>query len=187
MKLQRTVVLVGLMGAGKTSVGRRLADRLGVDFVDSDDEVVAAAHMTIPEIFESFGEPEFRRLERAVISRLLTGPAVVLSTGGGAFMQPEIRDLIQARATSVWLSAELSVLWSRVADKPGRPLLDEADPHARLSQLARDRNPVYAQADLTVRSDGKGSQDDVASAIERALRDRDAQGRHPPIFESIPS
>jgi len=182
IRLKRSVVLVGLMGAGKTSVGRRLADLLAVPFTDSDDEVVAAAHMTIPEIFESYGEPEFRRLERAVIARLLTGPPQVLSTGGGAFIQDEVRDDVKASAVSVWLCAEVSVLWGRVAEKPGRPLLEDADPLRKLTALAEERYPVYALADVTIQSDGRDTQDDVARNIIRALAAHDANSGQ--IFSS---
>lgn len=164
-----SIVLVGMMGVGKTSVGRRLADLLRVPFHDSDDEVVKAASMTIPEIFETYGEPEFRRLERAVIARLLSGPSCVLSTGGGAFMQDDTRAAVKKSAISVWLDADLDVIWSRVADKPGRPLLERPNPRETLTQLAQTRSPIYALADLTVNSGRNDSQEEVAKAIIAAV------------------
>ena len=180
--LNRSIVLVGLMGAGKTSVGRKLAAALGVQFCDSDDEVEIAASMTIPEIFQNFGQDEFRRLERAVISRLLSEGPMVLSTGGGAFVQPEVRDAIAGAGVSVWLSVDTDVLWARVADKPGRPLLEAQDPLGTLTALAKERNPIYQTADMTVRSDGLDSQEDVAKTIIRALAARDDSGIAAPVF-----
>ncbi|WP_297970017.1 shikimate kinase, partial [uncultured Amaricoccus sp.] len=137
--LNRTLVLVGLMGAGKTSVGKRLAALLGVPFTDSDAEIVAAAGMSIPEIFASLGEPAFRDGERRVIARLLSDSPRVLATGGGAFIEPRTRAEIRAQATSVWLRADLDLLWDRVRDRPGRPLLAAPDPRAVLADLDRRR------------------------------------------------
>ena len=182
MTLQRSIVLVGLMGAGKTSVGRKLADALAVQFVDSDDEVVAAAHMTIPEIFESYGEAEFRRLERAVIARLMRDDPVVLSTGGGAFIQPEIRDIVAESGVRVWLSADIDVLWSRVADKPGRPLLEAPNPYQTFCALADARNPIYATSDLTVQSSRQESQEDVAERVIASLKELDRRAGGNDIF-----
>jgi shikimate kinase len=148
----RTIVLVGLMGAGKTSVGRRLAAALDLPFRDSDEEVERAAGRTVSEIFASMGEAEFRDGERRVIARLLRGPPQVLATGGGAFMNPETRRLIAERAVSVWLRADTEVLLRRVGRKTDRPLLREGDPRAVLEALAAQRNPIYAEADIVVDS-----------------------------------
>lgn len=148
----RTIVLVGLMGAGKSCIGRRLAQRLGVAFNDADQEVEAAANMTIPEIFESYGEASFRDCERRVIARLLRQPPHVLATGGGAFMNDETRALIKARAISVWLRADLDLLVKRTARRNTRPLLQQGDPRQILRDLMAKRDPVYAEADVTVDS-----------------------------------
>ena len=149
---QRTIVLVGLMGAGKSSVGRRLAHALGLPFRDADDEVERAAGRSIAEIFDELGEAAFRDGERRVIARLLEEPPHVLATGGGAFMHPDTRKLVASKAVSVWLQADVEVLARRVARKNDRPLLHGRDPHEVLAALARDRHPVYALADLTVES-----------------------------------
>lgn len=173
-RLARTLVLVGLMGAGKTSVGRRLAALLGVPFADSDTEIVEAAGMSIPEIFASLGEPAFRGGERRVIARLLSGPPGVLATGGGAFIEPRTRAEIAAGATSVWLRADLGLLWDRVRDRPGRPLLDAENPRAVLADLNQRRAPVYALADVTVDSKRGASHETMARRIVAAVRDHDA-------------
>jgi shikimate kinase len=148
----KTIVLVGLMGAGKTSVGRRLAQQLGVAFIDSDAEIEAAANATVAEIFARDGEAMFRAGERRVIARLLDGPVTIMATGGGAFMDPETRARIRARAVSVWLRAELDILVARVARRKTRPLLNQGDPREILSRLIETRHPVYAEADLIVDS-----------------------------------
>ena len=148
----RTIVLVGLMGAGKTNIGRRLATRLQLPFVDADSEIEAAAGETIPEIFENRGEAAFREGERRVIARLLDAPVHVLATGGGAYMDPQTRALIRERSISVWLRAELEVLLQRVARRSNRPLLKQGDPREVLSQLIERRYPVYAEADIVVDS-----------------------------------
>ena len=148
----RTIVLVGLMGAGKTNIGRRLAMRLQLPFVDADSEIEAAAGETIPEIFENRGEAAFREGERRVIARLLEAPVHVLATGGGAYMDPQTRALIRERSISVWLRAELEVLLQRVARRSNRPLLKQGDPREVLSQLIERRYPVYAEADIVVDS-----------------------------------
>jgi shikimate kinase len=141
------------MGAGKSSIGRRLAQRLGVSFVDADTEIELAAGRTIPEIFEDLGEPAFRDGERRVIRRLLTDdPPHVLATGGGAFMAPDTRALIKERGHSVWLNADLDVLFERVSRRSNRPLLKTSDPKATLAALMEERSPVYAEADLSVRT-----------------------------------
>lgn len=148
----RSIVLVGMMGAGKTSIGRRLAARLGIPFVDADAEIEQAAGMTIPEIFETHGEPYFRSGEARVIARLLDHGPQVLATGGGAFMNPDTRGLIRRKGLSVWLKAELGVLLRRVKRRDDRPLLRAADPQATLAKLIAEREPIYAAADLTVNS-----------------------------------
>jgi shikimate kinase len=148
----KTIVLVGLMGAGKTNIGRRLAAKLHLPFVDADHEIEAAAGETIEEIFEKRGEAVFREGERRVIARLLEGAPHVLATGGGAFMDPQTRAAIRAHGISIWLRAELDLLVDRVARRPNRPLLKAGDPRAILGQLIEKRHPVYAEADLVVDS-----------------------------------
>ena len=146
----RTIVLVGLMGAGKTKIGRRLAARLGLPFFDSDCEIETAAGETIEEIFRHRGEAVFRDGERRVIARLLMQPPHVLATGGGAFMDPATRAVIASRGVSVWLRADLDVLVARVSRRSNRPLLKERDPRAVLSDLIERRYPAYGEADLTI-------------------------------------
>ncbi|MFO1132155.1 MAG: shikimate kinase [Hyphomicrobiales bacterium] len=149
---QRPVVLVGLMGAGKTSVGRRLAEKLSVPFVDADHEIEAAAGKSIKEIFADHGEPYFREGERRVIQRLIGNGAQVLATGGGAYMNDETRQRIQERGVSVWLKASLPILMKRVMKRQDRPLLQSEDPEAVMRGLIDKRYPVYALADVTVES-----------------------------------
>src|SRR3954454_20334256 len=149
---RRTIVLVGLMGAGKTKIGRRLAVRLNLPFFDSDGEIETAAGETIAEIFRNRGEAVFRDGERRVIKRLLMQPPHVLATGGGAFMDPMTRAVIRRRGVSVWLRADLDVLLARVSRRNNRPLLQERDPRAVLAELIERRHPVYAEADLTIDS-----------------------------------
>lgn len=146
------IVLIGTMGVGKSTVGRRLATRLGIPFVDADDEIEAAAGMTIQEIFERFGEAHFRDGERRVIARLMDGEPKVIATGGGAFMQPETRAAILTHAITIWLDADISVLVDRVSRREGRPLLKDKDPHIVLEELAKKRNPVYALAPIHIKS-----------------------------------
>ena len=165
------LVLVGMMGAGKTTVGRRLATRLGRHFVDSDEEIEKAANMTIPEIFESHGEAEFRSGEARVIARLLRDEHIVLGTGGGAFINPETRALIKADALSVWIKADLDLLYSRVSRCSNRPLLKTANPRQTLKGLIEARYPIYAEADITVVSRDV-PQDQVADDIIAALAER---------------
>lgn len=148
----RTVVLVGLMGAGKTKIGRRLAIRLGLPFFDSDQEIEAAAGETIEEIFANRGEQAFRDGERRVIARLLAGPVHVLATGGGAFMDPMTRAVIARRGVSLWLRADLDVLVLRVSRRADRPLLKAGDPREILGELIERRHPIYAKAEVTVDS-----------------------------------
>lgn len=187
-RLARTLVLVGLMGAGKTSVGKRLAAMLGVGFVDSDAAIEEAAGMTIPEIFSAFGEPAFRDGERRVIGRLLTERPGVLATGGGAFVEPRTRQEIKARATSIWLRADVDLLYDRVRDRPGRPLLEVADPKAVLTDLNARRSPFYAEADVTVDSRRGVTHEAMAKAIVEAVRayDRTGCGGRAPTFEDAP-
>jgi shikimate kinase len=148
----RPIVLVGLMGAGKTSVGRRLADKLGLNFVDADHEIELAAGKSIPEIFADHGEAYFREGERRVIQRLLGNGAQVLATGGGAYINDETRTRIQEAGVSVWLRASLPILMKRVAKRQDRPLLQTGDPEAVMRDLMEKRYPVYALADVTVES-----------------------------------
>lgn len=148
----RTIVLVGLMGAGKSCIGRRLAARIDLPFIDADREIEEAAGCTIPEIFARHGEQAFRDGERRVILRLLDGSPCVLATGGGAFMDPRTRAAIQERALSIWLRADLDLLARRVARRSDRPLLQVDDPRRKLEELMKLRHPVYAEAHLTVDS-----------------------------------
>src|ERR1700747_187484 len=164
----RTVVLVGLMGAGKSKIGRRLAARLDLPFFDSDHEIEIAAGETIEEIFANRGERVFRAGERRVIARLLAQPVHVLATGGGAFMDPATRELIARRAVSLWLRADLDVLVSRVLRRSNRPLLKQGDPRAILAQLIERRYPLYAEADVVVDS-GEGSPEATVSRAIAAL------------------
>ena len=166
----RPIVLVGMMGAGKTTVGRRLATRLGRHFVDSDEEVEKAAGMSIEEIFASRGEADFRAGEQRVIARLLKEQDLVLGTGGGAFINAETRTLVKASAVSVWIKADFELLFQRVQRRSNRPLLKTANPRETLKGLIDKRYPVYAEADVTVVSKDV-PQDQVASEVIDALLD----------------
>ncbi len=165
---RRTIALVGLMGVGKSSVGRRLASALDLPFRDADSEVEAAAGRSIPEIFAQLGEPAFREGERRVMARLLDEPPHVLATGGGAFMNAETRELIKAKAISVWLKADLEVLARRVGRKDNRPLLEGQDTMQVLQEQAQARYPVYAQADVTVET-GDAAHHETVEQIIAAL------------------
>lgn len=168
----RTIVLVGLMGCGKSSVGRRLAGVLGLNFVDADDEIERAAGQTIPEVFTQYGEEHFRDREARIIARILEGGPQVLATGGGAYMRPETRDLIHQRGLSIWLKAELPVLMNRVKRRTDRPLLQTSDPEDTMRQLMKVRYPVYAEADLTVQSRDVPHDTmvgDIIAALEKVL------------------
>jgi shikimate kinase len=168
----RAVVMVGMMGAGKSSVGRRLANRLGLPFVDADSEIEQAANASIPEIFEKHGEAYFRDGERRVIKRLLDGQSKVLATGGGAFIQPETRADIQASGISVWLKADIDLLMARVRRRNNRPLLKTADPEATLTQLMKERYPIYAEATIQVQSRDVAHDvviDDILAALDSYL------------------
>jgi len=164
----RSIVLVGLMGAGKTSIGRRLAGRLGLPFRDADDEIELAAGCTIPEIFERFGEKEFRDGERRVIRRLLGGDPIVLATGGGSYMDPRTRDAIREAGVSVWLRCKLPTLMRRVAMRDNRPMLKGGDPAEIMQRLMDVRYPVYAEADIVVDC-GDDSQDATTDIVQQAL------------------
>lgn len=167
---QRTIVLVGLMGAGKTSIGRRLATRLGVPFVDADAEIEAAAGESIADIFARHGEQSFRDGERRVIARLLERPAHVLATGGGAFMDAETRERIITVGTSVWLRATIETLVRRLEkNRTQRPLLAQGDLRERVQQLMDERYPTYAQADIVIDT-GEGLHEPVVGAILAALK-----------------
>ncbi len=165
LDLERTLALVGLMGAGKTTVGRRLAQALGRPFADADAEIAAAASRSVEEIFAEHGECEFRRGERHVIARLLAGPPLVLATGGGAFMDARTRALMKERAISIWLKAPLDVLMKRVMRRNTRPLLQESDPRAVMERLMQERYPIYAEADIIVETGGGPHRSAVAEII----------------------
>jgi shikimate kinase len=152
LRLNRSIVMVGLMGAGKTSIGRRVAQKLHVPFVDSDTEIEKAANETIAEIFARDGEAVFRAGERRIIARLLDGPLQVLATGGGAFMDPSTRARIAERAVSIWLRADLETLLERTSRRQHRPLLNNGDPRAVMSRLIEARYPIYAEADIIIDS-----------------------------------
>lgn len=164
------IVLVGLMGAGKTSVGRRVAQRFNLAFTDTDDEIVKAAGCSIADIFELYGEQEFREGERRVILRLLEGEPQVIATGGGAFMDPVIREKIEEKGISVWLRAELDILVDRTAHRSHRPLLQTGNPRQTLQNLMDERYPVYAQSDIVVDT-GPESSDVTANQVVEALKE----------------
>ncbi|MBP9185246.1 MAG: shikimate kinase [Fuscovulum sp.] len=172
VRLRKTVVMVGMMGAGKTAVGTALARLLKVPFLDSDEEIVRAADRTIAEIFERDGEAFFRDREFEVIGRLLRGPPCVLSTGGGAFLSDRNRDQIKAAGISVWLRADLDLLWNRVRHKNTRPLLRTANPRATLAELYQARLPYYSQADLAVEASPDYSVEQMAARVVEALKTR---------------
>lgn len=164
-KLRKTVVMVGMMGAGKTAVGGALARALGVPFLDSDEEIERAANRSVAEIFARDGEAFFREKEAQVIGRLLAGRPCVLSTGGGAFLSDRNRTQIAERGISLWLKADLDLLWHRVRHKSTRPLLKTADPRGTLAALLEVRAPVYALADVTVESRAGLSVDEMTAAV----------------------
>lgn len=172
-RLRKTVVMIGMMGAGKTAVGRALAASLNVPFLDTDHEIEQAAAMSIAEIFQRDGEPFFRARETEVINRLLDGPPCVLSTGGGAYLAERNREMITDRGTAVWLNADLDLLWNRVKHRDTRPLLKTADPYGTLKSLYESRVPIYAQADIAVHSEAGLSVQDMADRVITALAERD--------------
>jgi shikimate kinase len=171
---RRSIALVGLMGSGKSTVGARLAAVLELRFVDADAEIQTAANMSVREIFEAYGEAEFRALERRVLARLLREGPMVLATGGGAFMDPSTRALMKEHAISVWLKADLDVLMKRVCKRGVRPLLEADDPRAVMAELIERRYPVYAEADLVVQSEDGPHEATVERVIE-ALAALDAE------------
>jgi shikimate kinase len=186
---RRSIVLVGMMGSGKSSIGRRVALRLGMPFIDADAEIEKAAGMSIPDIFSVRGEAEFRSGEARVIVRLLEGGPQVLSTGGGAFMNGDTRAAIAAKGISIWLNAELDVLMKRIRRRHDRPLLKTDDPAATLRKLMQERYPTYALADLTVQSRDVPHDkivDEIVAALAgrlgaaHACADAAAQGEHGP-------
>ena len=164
--IDRPLVLVGMMGAGKSTIGRRLAAHLSMPFADADEEIVAAAQMSIAEIFDAYGEASFRDGERRVIARLLDGETRVIATGGGAFVQADTRALILERAIAIWLDSDLDTLVERVTRKDTRPLLRGGDPREILERLLAERRPAYAEAPIRVLSDTGPLTDTVARIIE---------------------
>lgn len=166
----RTIALVGLMGAGKSTVGRRLADVLGRKFYDSDTEIEKAAGLSIADIFTLHGEAEFRRGEHRVLERLLTEEPHVLATGGGAYLNPETRELLRDKAVTIWLNADLETLWRRVSRRSHRPLLKADNPKGVLSRLLTERTPIYEKADLVVQSQ-EGPHKATVNSILKALED----------------
>ncbi len=171
----RAIVIVGMMGAGKSSIGRRLAQTLRLDFVDSDDEIEKAANLTIPEIFETYGEAHFRDGEQKVIARLLSDDAKVVAVGGGAFENPKTRATISKNGLSIWLKADLDTLMARVRRRSHRPLLKTADPEATMLRLMEAREPNYALADITVTSRDAAHSEVVQACLE-ALQEHFAAG-----------
>jgi len=162
----RSLAILGMPGSGKSSVGRKLAARFAIPFFDADEEIEAAAGMKITQIFERYGEPEFRKGERRVIARLLEQPLHVLATGGGAFMDPETRALIKARTTSIWLRADLDTLYERTSRRGDRPLLANVDARQTLARLLAERTPHYAEADVTVDTDTRPAEETVDRVLK---------------------
>ncbi|MCS6855249.1 MAG: 3-dehydroquinate synthase [Elioraea sp.] len=179
----RSIVLVGLMGAGKSAIGRRLAARLGLPFVDADAEIERAAGMSIRDIFATLGEAAFRDGERRVIARLLAGPQIVLATGGGAFMDPETRALVRARGRSVWLKVDLPILVRRVSGRNDRPLLAGGDPAAILADLAAKRHPIYAEADVVVHCRDEAPEQTTTRVLNALLAHRSPRRVRVPLAE----
>lgn len=171
LKINQSLVLVGLMGAGKSTVGRRLAHRLDIPFVDSDDEIIKAADCSISDIFEIYGENEFRALEKRVIERLLGEGPMVLATGGGAFINPQTRERILASSTAIWLNASLEVLVERTSRRGGRPLLEVTDPKETLKKLIEERYPIYGNAHIIIDTNAD-SMDHTVDKIMNALTER---------------
>jgi len=167
-RLTRTVALVGMMGAGKSTIGRKLAQRLGAPFVDADTEIERAAGCSIPDIFKTYGEVAFRDGERRVIARLLSDPPHVLAMGGGAFIDPETQSATKAHAVSIWLDTDLETLYRRVVRRSNRPMLYVDDPRAQLGRLLEERTPTYSTADLTVKG-GDAPADAAAAEAESLL------------------
>jgi shikimate kinase len=179
----RTIALVGLMGAGKSCIGRLLAAALDLPFKDADKEIEAAAGCSVEDIFAAHGEAAFRDGERRVIARLMTEPTMVLATGGGAFMDPETRRLIRAHATSVWLRADVDLLLRRTSRRSNRPLLKRGDPRGILKKLIDERYPIYAEADVVVDS-VDGPPEMTLGRVLDGLRRRYAQGAGEPVLSA---
>lgn len=169
-KLKKTVVLIGMMGAGKSAVGNALSRLLGAPFVDSDEEIERAANMSVAEVFKRDGEPFFRARESEVLLRLLSGPPCILSTGGGAFLAEANRKAIAEKGVAVWLKADLDLLWNRVRHKTTRPLLRTADPKGTLTALLTAREPIYAEAAVTVQARPEYSVEEMAGKVIEALQ-----------------
>ena len=169
-RLEQPVVLVGLMGVGKSTVGRRLAKRLGLPFVDSDSEIEDAAGYTAAEVFERYGEQDFRDGERRLVAPLIDGEIRVIATGGGAYVDARTRQLLNERAITVWLDAPVNILAERTARRDTRPLLKNGDPKGTLERLAEERRPSYQEAHIHVKS-GDGAHKDVVEAIIQALEE----------------
>ena len=178
-QLKRTVVLVGMMGSGKTAVGRALAQQLNVPFVDSDAAIEQAAASSIADIFARDGEAFFRKREAEVLRRLLSGPPGIVSTGGGAFLAEANRDVIEQMGMAVWLDADLEILWERVRHKDTRPLLRTSDPKATLAKLFKDRNPTYSLAGLKINVDAGAS---IAQTTQSVV---DTLATRPNILETL--
>jgi len=176
---QRNLVLVGLMGAGKSSIGRLLAQQLGIPFVDTDIEIERVSRMTITELFAAYGEPEFRALEMRVIKRLLKGGPRVVSTGGGAFINDSTRMHVKRGSLSVWLKADLDVLWDRVNKRDTRPLLKSENPKQTLENLMNARYPIYAEADITVLSRDVGKYTMVKEVLAAIAEGKSAESKIP--------
>lgn len=176
----RSIVFVGLMGAGKTAIGRKVASALGLPFLDSDHEIESVSRMSIPDLFAQYGEAEFRALEQRVILRVLENGPQVLATGGGAFMNEHTREAIAAAGISVWLKADVDVLLERVSKKQNRPLLQNADPRGVLERLIAERHPVYALADITVPTRDDRREVIAGEVIEAIGRSLDAMGEKAP-------
>lgn len=174
---ERSVVFIGLMGAGKTAIGRATAQALRLPFFDSDHEIERVSRMTVPDLFEQYGEGEFRSLERRVLARLLKGGPAVISTGGGAFMNESTRRAIRRKGISLWLKADLDTLMARVMRKQNRPLLKDSDPRAVMEGLMEARYPVYAKADIAVMSRDERKEVITAEAIEAIGAYLDAEDR----------
>ena len=170
INVTKPIALVGLMGAGKSTIGRRLASVLHVPFLDADVEIVRAAGLSVSEIFERHGECEFRRGERLVIARLLNGPPHVLATGGGAYMDPETRENMREKAVTVWLKAPLDVLMRRVERRDDRPLLQNGDARGTMMRLMEERYPIYSEADIVIETTNGPHHHAVAATLD-ALRD----------------
>ena len=176
-KLKKTIAFIGMMGAGKTAVGKVVASKLGVPFLDADTEIEKAANMSIQEIFIRDGEEFFREREAQVILRLMKGSPTILSTGGGAFIQEANRQAINLHGVSLWLDVEVDLLWSRVKNKDTRPLLKSLNPYETLKKLHLERQPIYKKADISVKASSRYTVEDMAQKVIDSLQ------LHPNLFE----